>query len=80
MEISPKLLQSYQDQKHSIYSMYTVLYFAAMHYPASVLPIWIYMSNNLARQRGLLIGRDASAAVFEGDAEDMELADSFWAV
>ncbi len=35
---------------------------------------------NLTRQRGLRIGRDASAAVFEGDAEGMELANSLSAV
>jgi hypothetical protein len=32
----------------------------------------------LARQRGLRIWRDASAAVFEGDAEGVELADAFF--
>ena len=36
--------------------------------------------STLTRQRGLRIGRDASAAVFEGDAEGMELANSLSAV
>ena len=31
-------------------------------------------SSLLVRQRGLLVGRDASSAVFEGDAAGVELA------
>ena len=38
------------------------------------------IADALARQRGLRIGWDASAAVLEGDSKGVELANSFWAV